>query len=504
MALNGIRRALIATLAILVGAIAAPGLGAQEPAASAAYVIRSVSYSIEGRTKEYYLALNADIEIGRTFPDRESLDVYIADRLQVIRNERVLDSAEIDMTEGDAAPGERVPVDLVVRTTDTWNIVGLPYLKFDSNTGLLLALRGRDFDFFGSMEPLNLNLNWLIDEHGVNEPGVEVSFGLPFPAFGLGWTWNFSAEANFPADDPVGILLSTGFDVDLPVGPWTLTLSADEGFYAGQEDSDGVLYDDPYYLTSGAGASLSYTLYESRRLGKLTAGPRIDFLYRYLPGGLTDATLRKTPTLTPGVDIDFGRADWIGNFRRGVKVTGNFNLVTYLDTGVVSPNLTASVAAYYPLGFVGPSARLSGIYYFADTDSSAGDYLRGVLNSRIDTDAGIFLNLDLPLRVIDFAPADWFGIRWMRFLQFEQQWSPFLDFALVHDQATGRYFDPRDGWYGGGLEVITYPRATRSFYVRISAGWCLTDLYELKSLSGRSNRDGRDIREFFLGLGHHY
>ena len=51
-------------------------------------------------------------------------------------------------------------VTLDVYTRDTWNLIALPYFKYDSNSGLLLALRGRDYNFFGTMQTLTLNLDY--------------------------------------------------------------------------------------------------------------------------------------------------------------------------------------------------------------------------------------------------------------------------------------------------------------------------------------------------------
>ena len=81
---------------------------------------------------------------------------------------------------------------------------------------------------------------------------------------------------------------------------------------------------------------------------------------------------------------------------------------------------------------------------------------------------------------------------------------PFLDIALVHDNKTGRYYHPADGWYAGGMEVIVYPEKMRSIYVRASVGFEMRELKNLSGLSGSASRDGSSITEVFIGIGLHY
>ena len=483
----------------------APAFAQDAPVDAAGYVIRSVSWEIKGRTKEYFLVQAAEIGPGQLFADRSALDAYVANKRQVLVNERVLESVEIEVSLGEpGAPGDPIPVDLVVRTVDTWNIIALPYFRYDSNSGLLLSLRGRDYDFLGTMQTLAINGNYTVDENSVQSLGLETSFTLPFPAFGLDWKWLLDGALSFSAGNPADIVLQTGVAADLPVGPFTVTLSANQYFYAGQKDSLGVYYDDDDYFLTNLGVDLSATLYESGSLGKLVLGPALDLDYRYTPGGLVDPSLQTTPVLTPALALSFGRYNWNGNFRSGIKASATFYMPFYLSKSTNSPYFIGSIAGYESLGWAGPSARLSGIWYLVSRDSAAGDYVRGILDTRIKTDAGLFLNLDFPIKVMDFDPATWFGVSWLRYFRFEAQISPFLDAALVHDPDTDRYFNPADGWYGAGLEAFAFPAMARSLYIRASIGFSIPDVIELKAFNGASLRDGRSVYELYFGFGHFY
>jgi len=479
--------------------------------ASERYVIRSMTFEIEGRTRQYFIEKLVERKVGDEFPDREALDAFLKDSRQILLNERVLELAEVLPAFGEPvlqeSGGEEkvylVPVDILVRTKDTWNLIGLPYFRYDSNNGLLLALRGRDYNFFGTMQPLILNVNWDFDTDGTQTPEVEAKFKFPFRAAEIDWAWDFDTAFSLPDWSEIDFYLDTGIAAELPLGGHTLTLYASQRLDVGAEDSAGVPYDDPYYFTSYLGAYYTWKVLQTKSYGNLTIQPKVNLAYRWKPEGLDDAGLAATPALTPGITASIGRVNWVGNFRKGAKATATVSYPIDLSDGSAYVFLSGNASGFLNYGFVGPSARLSGFARInGSEDTSAGDPIRGVLDSRIKTTTALFLNLDLPFRVIRFLPATWFKKSWMRSFHFEQHWSPFLDLALV--ETDDGLFLPKDAWVGAGLAVITYPAISRSFFVRISVGWDLRDVLELKALSGTSLRDGAGIRELFFGVGHHY
>ncbi|MEI6385631.1 MAG: hypothetical protein WCQ50_03285 [Spirochaetota bacterium] len=468
------------------------------------YVIESVSWEITGRTLEYYLAKAAGIEAGRVFETREELDSYIADKLQVLTNERVLESVVIDTTiaESSAGTGSPLPVSLVIRAKDTMNIVVLPYLKYDSNVGLLLAGRGRDYDFLGTTEALYANLNWQFDAKWKSAPGLDASFSAPFPLGGREVLLGASGGIVLPEGKPLGINFATSFGYRLPLGIFTVEAAATQSFLSGQLDASDKPYADAWYLTSSAGASASVPLWEIPLLGKLGSSLALSLSGNWKPGGLIDERIDNGPALGSSVTVGGGRIDWVGNFRRGLSSSVAASL-DFNTEGKRFRKLSATVSAFDFNDKLGYSGRLSGFVSFGYL-INAGEYVRGVMNNRIVSDTALFVNLDLPFSALQIKVSDWLAMPSLHIFDLEQHWSPFLDFGIDHDRNSGRWFNLGDSWLGGGIEVITFPTAMRSFYFRISAGWDLRDVFMLRSLGGFSPRDGRATREFFFGMGHFY
>ncbi|MFZ4618697.1 MAG: hypothetical protein ACOYM2_21235, partial [Rectinemataceae bacterium] len=487
---------------LLVSSLAVLSLALSVQAES--YVIESVSWEIEGRTQEYYLAKAAGIEAGKVFGTREALDAYLADKLQVLTNERVLESVVIDTTiaESLAGAGSPLPVSLAIRAKDTMNIVVLPYLKYDSNVGLLFAGRGRDYDFLGTTEALYANFNWQFDEKWKNAPGFDASFSAPFPLGGREMLLGASGGIVLPENKPVGINLAASVGYRLPVGIVTLEVNGIQSFFSGQLDSSDLPYTDAWYLASTAGMSATLPLWELPVLGILDLRSALSLSGNWKPGGLSDGRIDNGPALESSVSIAAGRIDWVGNFRKGLSTSAAASLYLNLE-GKRIRKLSATVSAYDAIDELGYSARLSGFASFGYL-FNAGEYVRGVMNNRIVSDTAFFVNLDLSLSALRIKFSDWMAMPSLRVFDFEQHWSPFLDFGIDHDRKSGRWFDIRDSWFGGGIEVITFPTAMRSFYLRLSAGWDLRDVYALHSLLGFSPRDGRSTKEFFFGMGHFY
>lgn len=475
--------------------------GAAAALAQGAYYLRSVDYEVRGRSLPYFLGLAAELEEGREFKDRAALDAYLARARQLLLNERVLEAAEIEPRVGPAEADGRVPVDLTVRVKDTWNIIALPYFKYDSNDGLLLSVRGRDYNFLGTMEALRLDLNYEYEDER-SSIGAELKFSYPFPALGLDWSLDLGAaiESDGVRPDPT-LSVELELVTEMKLGRGILDLGLGQSMAYNGLDDDEVPYGDSLYYVTGLEAGWSYPLWIDELGQRLDLRTYLGSSANWAWGGLRDEELKDTPSAYVGLELDYGVVNWMGNFRDGWKAKFGVEPSYSLSSSGVAAEAEAEAVYFKSFGWAGIGARFLA-FSSTETTDKAGKELRGILNKRAETHTAWVLNLEAPLRVVNFTPSRWFDKSWMRLFDFEQQWSPFLDISQGYYDDT--WFLVTKGWYGAGLEVITYPAIMRSFYIRISVGWDLVELLSTRSLSGRSSRDGYEIREIFFGLGHHF
>ena len=83
------------------------------------------------------------------------------------------------------------------------------------------------------------------------------------------------------------------------------------------------------------------------------------------------------------------------------------------------------------------------------------------------------------------------------------QLSPFIDFALANNKATGTSFSPKDGFYTAGLEMIVFPESWKSIQVRASVGFDVGS-YLLKNQLNMNWRSDVSPYEVSVGIGLHY
>ena len=91
----------------------------------------------------------------------------------------------------------------------------------------------------------------------------------------------------------------------------------------------------------------------------------------------------------------------------------------------------------------------------------------------------------------------------IKYFNFDLQLSPFVDIALIYNKSTREWYNPKDGFYTAGLEVLVYPQKFSSYTVRASVGYDIGR----KLLDDYLNMDWReDVSkyEISIGLGLHY
>ncbi|RKX83657.1 MAG: hypothetical protein DRP58_08395, partial [Spirochaetes bacterium] len=224
----------------------------------------------------------------------------------------------------------------------------------------------------------------------------------------------------------------------------------------------------------------------------ITWNPKLSTSVSYIPFGLISGD-RRGVSSTFSHSLKMGRIDWAGNFRKGYTVSlSNSNSYSF-NTGVFTPIVEFNTQYFNTWGWGALNSRLKGFYRFTGDSDNVGGPLRGILDNRIDNvESGVYLNVDLP-----FKMWIWFMSRW-----FEGHLSPFVDIAMFRYTDGSSQLNPF--WYSGGIEAFAFPKAARSFYLRISAGIDMQAFLEDFSLSAVAPRDSKSRLELFIGLGHHY
>jgi hypothetical protein len=462
------------------------------------YRIADVRYDLTGRTREYVLKLAIPIDKKRVFASFAEFDGYIAQIRQELTNQRTLEAAELTYTtpytEGESAI---VPVTLHIRAVETKNLLIVPYPKFDSNSGFQLKLKLKDYNFLGLMLPLTFDLNYNYDTDrqddgkNPNTVGFNFDYTLPFPlvVFDAEWSNNFSLDWA-PMDNEFEGAFTTGLGITLPVSDelkFKLTAKQSASY-----DPDYRAAGDTFYYKEYAELTVPLVIGRISDVTPVYFTPNVHITYYWDEDGITHPDLQ-SPVAGPGYSVTTGHINWLGNFRQGY----NFSFSQNFDWNVKKKQYVTPIQVEFQ-GFgaseyIGFSVRPYLVAFHTSTSSAVamdgvpddrkkeniGGRLRGILDSQtgIETTLAFVINLDIPVKIVQ---TDWLGWgkalfkkdmpAWFGIFNFELQIAPFVDAALIYHTGEKTIFDPRDGWYAAGLEVLVFPTRWRSMVVRGSVG----------------------------------
>lgn len=487
--------------------------------------IEKIEYKIVGLTKRYPLKLAVPIDQTTIFETEETYLQYLDSIRLKLNNLRTLETSSVESEYIDIQDGMAL-AKITISTKDTWNIIALPFPKFDSNTGFIAKLKGKDYNFIGSMQVLNIDISYILDNSGKSSGDLGTSFSFPFKAGPLDAIYRLEAllnvekqNASFDLNNTIEFCYPTRF-IDIYFGYY-------QGFYLNRprDENQGKKQDientenedekdrkpvyDKYFLYTKFFAYTPITLYKFEYAGKLVYTPYISFYGNWAFGKLNERK-KKGISTTFSHSLSLSRIDWKSNFREGFSLNlENSYSYNFFLKDKPEIEVSSTLRGYYSfVDRIGIYAQLDTFYFFAkEMSQRAGKNLRGILNKRIKTDAGFTLNVDVPIKITSFDFEKISGVEWTRFFGFEWFISFFFDLGLVHDMQTNRYFHPADGWYSGGIEMILYPHKMRSIYFRISLGFDLSELKNVKGINkigGLAKRDDEAISEIFIGIGLHY
>lgn len=399
---------------------------------------------------------------------------------------------------------------LEVSVIDSSSFIILPEPKYDSNAGFTLSLDLREHNFLGTLSPFKFDLRWKTDEKKRTSAGFLLDAALPFRAFG--YNWNFTVLNDFKyyfTGEPAYSKTALGLSMELPWSFTTFTFGFDQGFILHEENDekddieDGEYHD--WYLFSKLYADWEIpTPLEIGIFGKLTYTPGIYGNINYQPGGEDIGELRRGPSAGFKQELGFGRIDWKGNFREGLKAALiNDNEYNFHREGWDS-SLTISALGHLRVSrLFGFSGRIRYSRWFGDPYTLGGDVIRGYRDDEIRANERLSLNLEFPFRLIRFVPSEWTNNKKYHYFDFEQHWSLFADFLMAgasnkKTNSPPLRFTPEDIITTAGLEIITFPLKWRSVYLRISAGWNIREWVRTGKLPSGIHR------EIYLGMGHFF
>jgi hypothetical protein len=461
------------------------------------YVIRGFDFNVEGITQPYYLILNGEFREGERIQGKENFDRYLARKVQLLNNQRVLDdtATRIEYFAGESEDDGAIPTRLLIHVKDTMNFIILPYPKYDSNDGFSITLKARDYNFLGTMSPLSIDLGYKLDNDNRHSFNFMINSDTPFRALGLDWNINFDHSFEYTMGGRLYYQNVTGLSVRIP-GSVATTIGFNH--YLTFNEKIGSSYYDPYGATELFVSWFIPLGLEVGDFGQLYYAPRLSGKISYPYGQMNDA---RKPVTTLSHSIGFGRIDWIGNLRKGLSASiGNANSFYFdrSDNAPLAIRLDVDAAFYWAFNdIIGFSSRLKyrQLWWQWSRDpiivasdgmlgylparsggypiSGAGDYIRGVPNNNIYADYMLSLNLDFPIRVLRFWPSEWFNNDRLRYFNFEMYFSPFFDLALAKGifEGSAITFNLDNMIKTFGLEVIVYPAIMRSLQIRGSIGY---------------------------------
>ncbi|MCL2231987.1 MAG: hypothetical protein FWB99_02810 [Treponema sp.] len=487
------------------------------------YVIREIDFSVDGITRPFALMIHGEFKEGRRITGSENLQEYLALKRQLLLNQRVLEDVHIEYFLGEAEEDGELPVKLLVSVRDSRNFIILPVPRYTTSDGFNLTLKARHYNFLGTMSPFRVDL-------GYSQQGDDRNFNFsiesdtPFQAAGLNWNLTFNHLFDLTVGQPLFYQNVTGLSVQLPWRTTTLTVGFNQYLTINEEpcEASRVIYGvhgphRPYGTTE---------LFASYRIplgitvggfGEIAYTPALAGRINYPLGNMDEV---RKPRLTFSHSIGFGRINWIGNYRQGLAASISNSFCWYFDRSDAPfrAALDGSVTVHWPLtAFLGVSSRLRYRQWWQWSDEmpgwiphfNGGDVLRGVLDSnmwRTETsdiwaDRMLSLNFDVPIRVLNFQPSEWFNNRRLRLFDFEMHFSPFIDLALLRgpynrlkdDPNEGSRFSFNDMVSTGGFEIIVFSGFFRNLILRASVGYNL-----------QNNRGFFGWDEIFIGTSFHY
>ncbi|MBQ9238653.1 MAG: hypothetical protein IJ191_04980 [Treponema sp.] len=506
------------------------------------YRIASVSHSIRGMSHASIIDREITIDHTYLFGSEDELMAYITDYHQRLLNTRFFAAVSVDFTVDLPDENGISAVHLMTQLQDSSHLIVVPYIKYNSNSGFELQARLRDSNFLGTLSTMSFSPVVQAEHTSSDESykfnlGLRFSYDFPFRAGPLNASWVNDMSFYYTIGETMPEWSAkTGLSFTLPISNRvSFNFGAHQYSYS---EHDYRKYGDALYFAEEAFLSLPIKFYTIRNWGDVTYTPSINARYNWDLNGINKKNEDLIgPTLTFSHAITTGRTNWdqATNLRTGISFSVNQSVGYNFGKETYTYGVSTDVKLFKGFTHVGFA---SAIYLFVNLNSRTdiGTRLRGIRDDQnysnnyprvAGTDAteaytALVFNFDMPFHLFStdfskirtrlteklFKPKfktsdDPAILRWTKIFDIDVQLSPFIDIALTYNEATGRLFDVRDGFYGCGAELLLYPRYWKSVIFRISFGLDIGRFLFEPFIDTSWRRDVAKY-ELSIGVGLHY
>lgn len=402
------------------------------------YKINDIFYEITGSTKQKYLEVQLDIDNKRIFQDKQTFDSYIQELKIKLNDLRQLESYEVITDFTTEINSEIILVNLTIKTTDTKNFIALPYPKYDSNEGLVFKIKLRDSNFLGTLTELNSELIYAYTKKFDHKLGLQFDFNIPLYLNFLGINLFSNFETGyFINEQKILFDTETGIEFFCPIVEPFIKF----GFNQIADYNTSFTNTDEWFLSECFFVKLPF------------------YFYDYTFSLITNFQIEVIPDIKFSNQIGFNlnkdSVNWINNFRQGFFIDSSFYLNLFYNSFEYNFTFENNFIYYKSFKNLALSTRFN--IFLNPSDNIVGSYIRGITDSELISELGFICNFDFPIFIIRINKNKWYD--------FELQISPFMDIGYANNFVIS-----------GGLEVLVYPRITRSLQLRVSSGISKNDL----------------------------
>lgn len=518
------------------------------------YRITDVEYSVEGKTKKYALETKEKIDKKRIFKSEDELVSYIDDYKLRLNNLRAFEEIETDFSVASEAEDEIYPVTIFVKVKDSAHLLLVPYPKYSTSSGLNLKIKARDTNFLGTLETMSSDFHLEMCGSNPNPVvGFKFDFDVPFKFKAFDAVWMNSLAIDYEATQiSPSWDISTGLKLTKDFGKFSIVNQFKQSSTRKVEQEftkdDGTIekIDELTYFTESYMFAVPITVQEIPNWGKVLYIPAATFAANWTPEDIPES--QRDAIVTQGVglmqSLSTARVNWIGNLRDGLGATIAQSYTYAFSTNSYTTGFAAELYLYKAFEIPVKNKTInfginSRVYGFANLKgySSFGDRLRGIASDQkydaefkesflsdeaalkdyitlthtnaCSSKAAIVVNVDMPIKLCTIY---WENvpiarkIKYSRYFDMEVQVSPFVDFAIFQNKATGTMFNPADGFLSAGMECLIFPLKMRGINIRGSFGVDLSR--KMPWLKKKFNQDWRDSSaksyEISIGIGLFY